>query len=153
MDFRSPVFNGFGTIDVEVDHPVFGWIPLTASEDDPETAAIYAAALAAGPAPYVAPPVVVEIPSQITFAQLLIALVGAGWITEAEGDAWLDGTLPAPVLGLIGTLPAGERFAARARAKRPSVILRADPLVNGLALAQGKTSAEIDALFIAASAI
>ena len=84
----------------------------------------------------------------LSFAQLLIGLVAEGWITEAEGDAWLAGVLPAAVLALIATLPAGARFAARARAARPSVVLRTDPLVAGLAAATGKTAAQLDTFFL-----
>ena len=90
------------------------------------------------------PPVIIP---NLSFAQLLIGLVTEGWITESEGGGWLVGTLPAPVLAVIATLPAGQQFAAKARAIRPSVIVRADPLVASLAAAEGKTSADIDAFF------
>lgn len=83
----------------------------------------------------------------ITFAQLLIGLVTEGWISEAEGDAWVDGTLPSGVTALIATLPAGQQFAARTRAKRPSEVRRIDPLVVALGSAQGKTPEEIDKFF------
>mgnify|MGYP001301195200 CR=1 FL=1 len=33
---RNPRYNQSGTIDCELDHPVYGWIPFTASPDDPE---------------------------------------------------------------------------------------------------------------------
>jgi hypothetical protein len=90
----------------------------------------------------------IEVPQtrQITFAQLLIGLVAEGWITEAEGEAWLTGTPPAPVIALIGQLPAGQRFAAKARAVRPSIVLLSDPLVQALGAMQGK-SAELPGFF------
>ena len=84
---------------------------------------------------------------QITFAQLLIGLVTEGWITEAEGDGWLVGTPPPPVVALIGQLPPGQRFAAKARALRPSIVLRSDPLVLALGTMQGKSQAQLDAFF------
>lgn len=84
---------------------------------------------------------------KMTFAQLLIGLVAEGWITEEEGDGWLAGTLPGPVLGLISTLPAQMRFAAKARAIRPSEVLRRDPLVEMLGVAQGKTTEQLDTFF------
>jgi hypothetical protein len=89
-----------------------------------------------------------EVPQAITFAQLLIGLVTEGWITEAEGEAWLEGRLPGSVQALIGTLPKDQRFAAKARAIRPSAVLRSDPLVGLLAAAQGKTQEQLDAFFI-----
>ena len=89
----------------------------------------------------------------LSFAQLLIGLVAEGWITEAEGEAWLVGTLPAPVLALISTLPANERFAAKARATRPSEVLRADPLLANMAAAAGKDAAQLDNFFITYGAV
>lgn len=90
---------------------------------------------------------------QLSFAQLLIGLVTEGWITEPEGDAWLAGQLPDAVIALISTLPVEQRFAAKARAARPSIILRADSLVNALAGAQGKSPEELDAFFIKYTAV
>jgi hypothetical protein len=54
MEIRNPVYNAFGTIDCEINHSDYGWIPFTASPDDRPD--IYDAALAMGPAPYVPPP-------------------------------------------------------------------------------------------------
>lgn len=83
----------------------------------------------------------------LSFAQLMIGLVAEAWITEAEGEAWLAGTLPLAVLTVIDSLPAEQRFAAKARALRPSEVLRSDPLVAAMGAAAGKTEAEIDAFF------
>ena len=83
----------------------------------------------------------------LTFGQLLIGLVAEGWITEAEGEAWLEGKLPAAALALIDTLPTAERFPAKARATRPSIAERSDPLLNALATAEGRTPEELDTFF------
>lgn len=83
----------------------------------------------------------------IGFAQLLIGLVSLGWITETEGEAWLDGTLPAAVSALIASLDPQDRFAAIARAKRPAAVRRLDPLVTALAAAQGRTDEQLDLFF------
>lgn len=100
------------------------------------------------------PPMVAAIvPESMTFAQMLIGLVAEGWITEAEGEAWLTGTVPTAVSTLIGQLPEGQRFAARARAVRPSTVLRNDPLVLGLAALEGKTDGQMDAFFTTYSAV
>lgn len=85
--------------------------------------------------------------ASLTFTQLLIGLVTEQWITQAEGTAWLAGTPPAPVTALIAQLPASERFAAFARATRPSEVLRRDPLVVQLGQLQGKTPEELDTFF------
>jgi hypothetical protein len=83
----------------------------------------------------------------LSFAQLLIGLVTEAWITEADGEAWLSGTLPTAVLTVIDALPVEQRFAAKARALRPSQVLRSDPLVAAMGAAAGKTSAEVDTFF------
>lgn len=93
------------------------------------------------------PPAPAPVPASISFAQLLIGLVAEQWITEAEGEGWLTGTLPAAVTAVINALPVEQRFAAKARALRPSEVLRADPLVAAMGVAAGKTEAEIDAFF------
>jgi hypothetical protein len=85
--------------------------------------------------------------SNLSFAQLLIGLVNEQWISEADGDGWLSGTLPNAVLSVISTLPEDQRFAAKARALRPSEVLRNDPLVSAMGTAVGKTEAEIDTFF------
>ena len=84
---------------------------------------------------------------KLTFSQLLIGLVAEKWITEAEGEAWLLGTLPAGVIALIGTLPPEQRFPARARATAPTLVYRDDPLVIALGASQGKTPEELGAFF------
>lgn len=84
---------------------------------------------------------------KLSFAQLLIGLVAEQWITQAEGEAWLQGTLPAGVTALISTLPPEQQFPAIARAARPSEVLRLDPLVVALGAAQNKTTEEIDTFF------
>jgi hypothetical protein len=120
-------------------------MPYHVVQSDPLFAAAQAAGAGAPLEPAPPPPEPVQT-TQITFAQLLIGMVSEGWITEAEGEAWLTGTPPPPVLSLIGQLPARQRFAARARAVRPSVVLLSDPLVQALGAMQGKT-AELPAFF------
>lgn len=58
MRIRNPKYNASGSIDCEVEHPEFGWIDFTASENDVEPFGrkVYADALALGPADYVPPP-------------------------------------------------------------------------------------------------
>lgn len=50
MTIRNPRHAASGRIDVEYEHPKFGWIPFTASPDDVEPLGreLYAAAVAAG---------------------------------------------------------------------------------------------------------
>jgi hypothetical protein len=90
---------------------------------------------------------------RLSFAQLMIGLVAEAWITEAEGEAWLAGTLPFAVLTVIDGLPPAQRFPAKARAIRPTMVLRADPLVASMGAASGKTDAEIDTFFLTYSQV
>lgn len=150
MNIRNPAFTADNRIDCEIEHPQFGWIPFTADPNDVEQHGrdIYAAALEMGPAAYIAPPPQPEpVPQSITFAHLLIGLVTEAWITEAEGEAWLAGVLPAQVTALISTLPVEQQFAAKVRAARPSEVLRMDPFVVSMGAAQGKTPEELDQFF------
>jgi hypothetical protein len=164
MNYRNAKTLANGWIDCEIEHPRYGWIPFTANPQDTgaqfDVADLHAA-MAADPAtlPYALPSeeeIAAEQAAalegersrmQLSFAQMLIGLVSEQWITEAEGEAWLTGTLPAAVLGLISTLPANQRFAARARAVQPSVVMRNDPLVAALGAAQGKTAEQMDDFF------
>lgn len=36
MKIQNPRYNEHGTIDVDLEHPVYGWIPFTATPDDVE---------------------------------------------------------------------------------------------------------------------
>lgn len=58
MEIRNPKYNSNGGIDCEINHPRFGWIEFTASENDVEALGrkVFADALSMNPADYVAPP-------------------------------------------------------------------------------------------------
>jgi hypothetical protein len=83
----------------------------------------------------------------LSFAQLMIGLVAEQWITEEEGRLWLTGTLPPQVVSTINLIPEEQRFAATAKATRPSVVERMDPLVQRMALVQKRSDAEVDDFF------
>ena len=85
---------------------------------------------------------------RLSFAQMLIGLVTEQWITEADGTGWLTGVLPPSVEATINLGPADQRFAARARATRPSEVLRLDPLVQMMSMAQGRSPEEVDDFFV-----
>lgn len=160
MNYRNAKHLADGRIDCEIEHPVYGWIPFTADPADTgaqfDVAELHALMVAdPATAPY-APPTSEEIAAQqeaerqfmrLSFAQLLIGLVTEGWITEFEGEQWLTGVLPPQVTALIETLPTEQQFAAKARAARPSEILRNDPMVVSMGAAQGKTPEELDTFF------
>ena len=68
MQAQNPKYNAVGTIDLEIDHPLYGWLPFTASPNDANGADIYAQAVAGEYgeiAPYVAPEPVPPTAAQI----------------------------------------------------------------------------------------
>lgn len=90
MEFRKPMFNRFGTIDVEINHPVLGWVPFTASPDDPEEfgRAVFEKLNAGDVAAYVAPPPEPEpIPDRVTARQFKLQLLADGLLETVE--AWV----------------------------------------------------------------
>lgn len=89
----------------------------------------------------------------MSFSQLLIGLVTMGWITEAEGEAWLQRQLPQSIIDLIETLPVEQRFAAKARALQPTSIQRDNTLLGAMAVAKGVTPVQMDTFFRTFSAI
>lgn len=93
------------------------------------------------------------VPMSMSFAQLMIGLVAEQWITEEEGRMWLTGTLPPQVVSTISLIPAEQQFAATAKATRPSVVNRNDPLVQMMALAQERSDAELDDFFRAYASV
>lgn len=74
MEYRNAQFNRHGTIDVEIKHPKYGWIPFTASPDDVEDfgKAIHAEVSKGDVAKYVAPPL---LPREPTRTELLVARI------------------------------------------------------------------------------
>ena|SRR5690554_487013 len=97
---RNPHYNELGTIDCELDHPVHGWIPFTASPDDADEGGreIYRLIMAGEfgeIAPYVEPD-----PVPLTVEQVQ-ALRRAAYVAEsdplkneADYDALVNGTEP-----------------------------------------------------------
>lgn len=144
-----------GAIDIEMNHPDHGWIPFTAVPEGTEFMVEIWGRIQNGEAGEIGEPepVVVQPPSQITALQFIIWLVGAGWISQAEGEAWLDGTLPQAMSDLLNSLPEEQRFAARARAMRSTTIARHDPMIEILAALHGRTPEEVDEFFIEAGSL
>lgn len=89
----------------------------------------------------------------VSHAQIIAALIAAEILTEAEGVAWITGTLPAAVEAVIASLPEEQRAIARLRAIRPTSVVPTDPLVAALAAAEGKSTEDLIAIFLAAAAL
>lgn len=151
MDFRNAVFNAYGTIDCEIDHPVFGWVPFTASPDDAAGAEIYAAAEAEA-SPYVAPTedetlAAWRATATATRTSFCIAAHTQGILTDAEAIAAARGDWPASLDGALAGLSAEEQVNAKITWAAAQVIRRADDLVQLVAAFLALTPEQLDALF------
>jgi hypothetical protein len=142
IQVRNPQHNAVGTIDMEIEHPAYGWIPFTASSDDTEQMGreLYAQAAAGnfGPvAEYVAPPPPPPpppvIPTSVTMRQARLALLGAGLLDQVNAAI---------------TDPA-----AQIEWEYATTVDRTSDLTQALAAGLGLTEQQLDELFTQASAL
>lgn len=136
-EIRNAKGNAAGTIDVEWNHPLYGWIPFTASPDDvtEHGREIYLQALQGPVAPYVVPPE--QIPQEVTRFQARAALALAG--------------LLGAVSDYMASLPADD--LRRIAWEDAQVFKRQSPTVLAMAPVLGFGDAQLDQLFIVADGI
>lgn len=143
MEIRNAIYNAFGTIDCEINHPTFGWIPFTASPDDSEELGqqIHADILsgkAGQVAPYVAPPPQpTPVPTEVSRFQARAALLQAGLLDDIE--AYMAD-------------PATDPFV-RIAWEDAQVFKRNSPTVLSLQPLLGLTDGQLDDLFRFAATI
>ena len=102
MKYRNPVFATANTIDCEINHPVYGWIPFTADPNDVEPigAEVFNAARDIA-APYVAPPEVpVDLSAEVRLERnrrlreevdpMVMNSLRWGDLTDEQRQAWVD---------------------------------------------------------------
>ena len=97
------------------------------------------------PAAYQPPPA--PVPAVITARQLILGLLGDGRISEAEAEAWTQGTLPPAIDAAVLGLPDGQRVQARITLRAMGEAHRADALTAVLAAATGLDDAALDDAF------
>ena len=88
MQIKNPQYNSYGTVDLEIEHPEYGWISFTASPDDVEEYGrqLYAQAIAGefGPInPYIPPPPHVNTASE-NKAEAERRLVATDWVNQPD---------------------------------------------------------------------
>ncbi len=136
-------YNATGTIDCEYEHPIYGWIPFTASPEDTEELGrtIHSLALTGEygeVVPYVAPPEApLVIPSIVTMRQARLALLETNKLHLIQ---------PA-----IDSLPSPQKEAAQIEWEYSGEVHRNKPFVQTLGLALGLTEEDLDNLFLLAS--
>lgn len=98
MQYRNATYNEFGTIDMEILHPLLGWIPFTATEHDTEEQGrnlFNHAKTFASIEPYTPPPPLTKeqmrrTMPQLTRRQLLLTLYSIGVTEEAVTSRLAD---------------------------------------------------------------
>lgn len=133
-------------INCEINHPDYGWIPFTASPNDPEEHGrnIHAACLAGEHGAVAAyappPPPSVVIPAEVTMRQARLALLGIGKLSDVDA-------------ALASITDPAQRQAAQIEWEYSSTVKRDSAWVQQLAPALGLDAAALDALFTAAAAL
>lgn len=134
MDFRNAHYNAAGTIDMEIMHPTWGWIPFTAAPNDVAT---YTADLFIRAKDIAAP----YVPPAPTF-QPLPRL--AFWLVAAQ-----IGVTKAAVLAQIEAMPDGlDKEIARVYVEEAQTYHRDDPHVIMFSELNNIPSAQLDTLWL-----
>jgi len=139
MEFRNPEYNEHGTIDCEINHPDYGWIPHTIPAD--ENPQLQAAAIEAGPAPYTPPPA----PDP---AEAIVAWRAGAVASQAQIRLTLH------QLGLLATVQAiadADQEAAIVW-EYADAIRRASPFIDALK-GEAFTDGQIDDIFVYAMGV
>lgn len=143
MEIRKPAFTEDGRIDCDIKHPIFGWIPFTASKDDPEELGrkVFAAALAMGPAAHVPEPE--PDPLEAERAGMIVSRF------QAKAALYQAG-----ILGQIEELlNSSENFIHRLAWQEAVEFRRDSPTIQFLSEEMGLSPEALDDLFRAAMTI
>ena len=109
LNFRTPKFNSDGTLDCEIEHPQFGWIPFTANPSDVEPigAEVFNAAKAYA-TEYVEPPVDPKALANTARTKRNALLTASDWTQVA--DAPVDQTAWATYRQALRDVPSQAGF-------------------------------------------
>lgn len=139
MNVRSPKHATSGSIDCEYNHPVFGWIPFSASPTDSEALgrSIYFKAIAGdfGPISPLPPPPPPVVPQKVTRAQFILALLQLDLLDDVEA-----------------AIAVADR-ATQINYEERLEFERTHPVTLAMAAAMGKTNQDLDALFVLAATL
>jgi len=153
MEYRNAKYNGHGSIDCEVNHPRFGWIPTTTSPDDGETAAIYAKIVSDNSVTaYVAPDLVEVLAiarksATLTLREFCIALTRDGILTPAEAIDAARGLWPTPMATFLDYLTPEQATEVQIEWAAAGSIERMHPFVLTLASWLDLSDEQVDTLF------
>ena len=135
MQIRNPTINDLGSIDCEIDHPIYGWIPYTAEIGGD----VFNTAKATAK-PYTAPALPDPLEAEraamtVSRFQAMAALLNAGLLSQVNA-------------ALADAGPLAQLAWAEATEFR-----RNSTTISGLASGLGLTDTQVDDLFRAAALI
>ena len=137
-EWRNPVFNHAGTIDCEINHAVYGWIPFTASPNDvlEEGQLTHADIIASGaPITVYTPPTAEEARKSMTplsQRQMRLGLLAKGITKEDIQSA------------IVAIVPVDEERRADVEFTYADYFLRTNPSVIQVLKLLNMTDAQID---------
>ena len=137
MEWRNPRYNAAGSVDVDLLHPKYGWIPFTVDAADKfarfDVVALMRDISAQGQvAPYVPPPPASRRATMkpLTRAQFFRAMMETGHLSEQEAEnAAAGGPIPGQFMAALNTLPQSERAAARIWLRSFTTVRRDNPVI------------------------
>lgn len=128
---RNAVWTALGDIDAEIEHPEYGWIPITLSARDPSTADLFAQASAGAVAPYVPPT-----PEQ-----------ARATMTPLSRMAFMERLYAIGQLETVNALMAQADPLVKLRWDTAVEFTRNDPLIDQFGAMIGLSPEQIDALY------
>lgn len=145
LETRNRRYNAFGGIDLELNHPIYGWIPNTATPDDPDPRGVQiweqVSAMEVGP--YVPPPELTPEEIRAQMKQLTARQFRLGLVTA--------GMTPQQVTAVIAAMPAGpDQQMAQIEWEYATTFSRTHPLIESIGGALGLTPEQIDTMWTAA---
>lgn len=143
-------------INVEIQHPIYGWIATSVNNADPETSVLFQRITADdAAADWVEPaPPAPEVPQAISRRQFYTMLLLNGTLSETEYYAALRGDtpMPTPLQAILDSLPAGpDKIVATGLLLAATDFQRSHPLVAVFRDAMGLTEPQVDEFFIEAA--
>lgn len=137
-------------IDMDLDHPLHGWIPITITQDDyPE---LWEEVAASGPTAYVAP---TEAETRerwrqsaiLTRVEFCAALMATGILSRSEAIAAAKGDWPTSFGPMLDSMAEAEADAALILWAGIATIERVHPLLEAVRHFKGLSQEDVDALF------
>lgn len=141
-------------IDMELDHPKHGWIPITINQE--EYPALWPEVLASGPAPYVAPPEPTDAEKReawrltafLSRAQFALATYRLGILPLEEAIGAGKGDWPASFTPILAAMPEGiDPGEAQILWAGITIVERLHPLFEAVRQFRGMTPEQADAMF------